>query len=230
LSSRQVLVFDIPTSATGVGMNDAKVMDFYAEATRRVAEMPGVDGVAMGMIVPWRDTATLGVGSPFAADSYKVAPGEERPRARFRVVSPRFFGVLGVPIVAGRDFTDDDRASDESVAIVSQSVAQRLFQNGDAVNRHVVDRSADGELRLGCRAASSAWSRIWTTGVVPAPALTIYQPVRQIGIAGRLFVHAGGDPRARPAVARVIREISPEQPVERAATLEDVRGRLSPSD
>src|SRR6266540_2129972 len=54
--------------------------------------------------------------------------------------------------------------------------------------------------------------------VVPAASLTIYQPVRQIGLAGRLFVHAGGDPHALvPAITRVIREISPDQPVERAA-------------
>ena len=55
-------------------------------------------------------------------------------------------------------------------------------------------------------------------------------PVRQIGVAGRLFVRAAGDPYALvPAVTRVIREISPDQPVERAATLEDVRAEvLSP--
>ena len=54
-----------------------------------------------------------------------------------RPVSPRFFAVLGVPILAGRDFTDEDRNGTELVAIVSQSVAQRLFPNGDAVNRHL---------------------------------------------------------------------------------------------
>jgi len=54
--------------------------------------------------------------------------------------------------------------------------------------------------------------------------LTIYMPVRQVGLAGRLFVHASGDPYALvPAVTHIIREISPDQPVERAATLEDVR-------
>src|SRR5205823_13912763 len=58
----------------------------------------------------------------------------------------------------------------------------------------------------------------------------IYQPVRQIGVAGRLFVRAAGDPYALvPPVTRVIREISADQPVERAATLEDVRAEvLSP--
>ena len=66
--------------------------------------------------------------------------------------------------------------------------------------------------------------------VVPGPALTIYRPSWQIGVAGRLFVRAAGDPYALvPAVTRVIREISAEQPVERAATLEDVRAEvLSP--
>src|SRR5206468_8883823 len=51
-----------------------------------------------------------------------------------------------------------------------------------------------------------------------------------VGIGGRLFVRAGGDPHALvTAVTRIIRQISPEQPVERAATLEDVRAAvLSP--
>ncbi|MCA1651736.1 MAG: FtsX-like permease family protein [Acidobacteria bacterium] len=62
------------------------------------------------------------------------------------------------------------------------------------------------------------------------PAMTVYLPVPQLGIGGRLFVRAAGDPYALvPAVTRVIREISADQPVERAATLEDVRAEvLSP--
>ena len=49
---RQVLAFDVPTSATGVGVGDAKVIGFYQEATRRIAQLPGVDGVAVGSFVP----------------------------------------------------------------------------------------------------------------------------------------------------------------------------------
>ena len=86
------------------------------------------------------------------------ADGEENPTARLRAVSPGFFGVLGVPILSGRDFTDEDRSDTEPVAIVSQSVAQRLFPNADAVNRRL---SWGAELLS--RAASSASSRTWTT-------------------------------------------------------------------
>ena len=63
--------------------------------------------------------------------------------------------------------------------------------------------------------------------MVRGQALTIYHPVAQMGVAGRMFVNAAGDPYAlvRP-VTRVIREMSANQPVERAATLEDVRSEV----
>ena len=50
---RQVLAIDVPPSATGVG--GAATLNFFQEATRRIGELPGVQGVAAGMIVPWRD-------------------------------------------------------------------------------------------------------------------------------------------------------------------------------
>jgi ABC-type antimicrobial peptide transport system permease subunit len=149
-----------------------------------------------------------------------------------RMVAPRFFAVLGVPIVAGRDFTDDDRSVGEPVTIVSQSVAQRLFPNGDAVNRHLT--WTDPVFSIYGKPVPSrivgVVADVDDESVVPGPALTIYRPAWQIGVAGRLFVRTAGDPYALvPAVMRVIREISAEQPVERAATLEDVRAEvLSP--
>ena len=125
---RQVLAFNIPSSATGLG--DAKAITFYQEATRRISELPGVEGAAMGSFVPWRDAGSLGPGFLFTVEGYTPADGEENPRGRMRMVAPGFFAVLGVPIVAGRDFTDDDRRGSEPVTIVSESVARRLFPNG----------------------------------------------------------------------------------------------------
>jgi hypothetical protein len=67
--------------------------------------------------------------------------------------------------------------------------------------------------------------------VVPGPAPTIYHPLRQLPYAGRLFVHTSGDPYALVApVTRIIREISADQPVERAATLADVRAEVLAPD
>jgi putative ABC transport system permease protein len=250
---RNVLVFDIPTSATGAGIGEAKVIDFYQETTRRIAELPGVDGVAVGSFVPWRDAGSFGPGVPFTAEGYTPANGEENPRARFRIVAPRFFAVVGIPMLAGRDFTDEDRAGNEPVVIISQSVAQRLFGAATGAERERVKVAARGAGVPAVSEEEALNRKMWWTdpyfGSTPLPrrivgvvadaddenvvrgaALTIYHPVRQLGVAGRLFVRASGDPYALvPAVTRVIRGISPDQPVERAATLEEVRAQvLSP--
>jgi predicted permease len=225
--TRRVLAFDVPPAATGVG--GAQAMDFYQEAARRVGQLPGVEGAAVGIVVPWRDAGTLGGAVRFAVEGYTRADGEEDPAARFRVVGPRFFDVLGVPLVAGRDFTDSDREHSEPVAIVSQSVAQRLFPNGEAVNRHMwwTDPYFGKPIP---RRIVGVVADVDDEHVRPQPSMAVYMPFQQIGYAGRLFVRATGDPYTLvPAVTRVIREISADQPVERAATLEDVRAAvLSP--
>jgi putative ABC transport system permease protein len=217
---RQVLALDLPTRYLGI--SDTKEMDLYEEMTRRVDELPGVEGVALGSFVPWRDAGTF-PRFQFAVEGYTPADGEENPHARLRIVAPRFFAVLGVPILAGRDFTDDDRAESEPVVIVSQSIAQRLFPNGDAVNRKLWWTDAlFGKPQP--RRIVGVVADVDDENVVPEPALTIYHPVQQIRAAGRLFVHAAGDPYALvQPVTKVIRELSADQPVERPATLEDVR-------
>jgi putative ABC transport system permease protein len=225
---RQVLAADIPTPATGIG--GAKALAFYHEATRRIGALPGVEGVAVGSFVPWRDAGTFGPGVSFAVEGYTRADGEEDPHARLRIIAPRFFSVLGIPLVAGRDFTDADRDGTEEVAIVSHSVAQQLFPNGDAVNRHMWWTDPYFGNRAEPRRIVGVVADVDDENVARRPALTIYMPVGQIGLAGRLFVRAAGDPYALvPAVTRVIREIAADQPVERVATLQDVRAEvLSP--
>jgi putative ABC transport system permease protein len=216
----RVLAVDIPAASTGVP--GTKAIDFYQETMRRVATLPGVDGVAVGSNVPWRDAGAFVGSMPFTGDGYAPPDGEQPPRARLRLASPHFFSVLGIPLLAGRAFTDDDRGGSEPVVIVSQGVAHRLFQAGDAVNR----RFQWLEPYFGTRKYRivGVVGDVDDENVGQGSAMTVYMPVRQVGYGGRLFVHTAGDPYALvPAVTRTIREISPDQAVERAATLEDVR-------
>jgi putative ABC transport system permease protein len=233
LDTRHVLVMNVPPMT--YGRNDDQITNFYQETIRRVSTLPGVDAVAAGTAVPWRDAATFGFGFTFTADGHVRAPGEDDPRARMRVVSPGYFASLGVPILAGRDFNDSDRHNGEYVAIVSQSVAQRMFPNQDAINRHVmwtdpvtkfIDVSQAPRRIIGVAAD------IDDEHVVPGPALTVYHPItQQVGWAGRLFVHTRGNPYALVnPITRSIRNISSDQVVERAATLEDVRAEVLTPD
>ena len=221
---RQVLAFDLPTAA--VGVRDAKEMVLHREMTRRIDELPGVEGVALGSFVPWRDAGGLRLHFQFTAEGYSPADGEENPHGRLRIVAPGFFAVLGVPLLAGRDFTEDDRGSSEPVVIVSRSIARRLFPSGGAVNRKLWwTDPLFGKPQP--RRIVGVVADVDDENVVRGPALTIYHPVQQMNVAGRLFVRAAGDPYALvPSVTRTIREMSATQPVERAATLEDVRAEV----
>jgi len=224
---RHVLVFDVPTPAPGVGYDDPAVLEFYDEVTARVGTLPRVERAAVGSFVPWRDAGTFGAAVPFSVEGRQPAPGEGDPRARFRIVAPGFFAVVGIPLVAGRDFTAEDRAGREPVVIVSQSVASRLFPNGDAVNKTMWWTDPYfGRTRV-IRRIVGIVADADDESVVERPAQTIYHPVRQIGVGGRLFVRVTSDPDDLiPAVTEVIRKLSPEQPVERGATLARVRTQV----
>ncbi len=225
---RNVLALDVPV--VSYARKPDEISGFYKEAMRRIAELPGVQRVAVGTAVPWRDAGVFGPGFQFSVEGYVKANGEEDPRAMFRTISLGFFAALNVPIIAGRDFTEGDRRGDEQVVIVSQSVAQRMFPNQDAVNRHFMWTDPVMkfiEVSDKPRRVVGVAADVDDENVVPGPMMTIYHPFEQEIGGGRLFVHARTDPYALvPPITRIIRELSSDQPVERAATLEDVRAEV----
>lgn len=227
-----VLALNVPV--VSYGRKPQEIVGFYKEAMRRITALPGVERVAVGTAVPWRDAGVFGSGFEFTAEGYAKANGEDDPRARFRTVSPGFFASLGVPMLAGRDFTDDDRQDAEKVVIISQSLAQRMFPNLDAVNRRLmwtdpVMKFID--VSTGPRRIVGIATDVDDENVVPGPAMTVYQPFEQEIGGGRLFVHARTDPYTLvQPITRIIRELSADQPVEQAATLDDVRAEVLAPD
>ena len=231
--TRHVLAVNVPVMS--YGRTPEQVVSFYKETMRRITELPNVERVAFGTQVPWRDAGSFGPGFEFSVEGHVRAPGEDGPRARFRTVSPGFFGALGVPLIAGRDFNDLDRRGAEPVVIVSQSLAQRMFPNQDAVNRHLMWTDAIMKfIDVGRqpRRIVGVVADMDDENVAPGPALTVYHPLGQEQTwSGRVFVHAHGDPYALVSpIRRIIHDLSPEQPVERAATLEDIRAEVLTPD
>ncbi len=231
--TRRVLAMNVPVMS--YGRTPEQVVNFYKETMRRITELPGVNRVAVGTVVPWRDAGTFGPGFEFSAQGYVRAPGEEDPRGRFRTVSPGFFAALGVPLIDGRDFNDSDRRDKEPVVIISQSVAQRMFPTQDAVNRYIMWTDPVMQfidVSTGPRRIVGVVADVDDENVVPGPAMTIYHPFEQMELwVGRLFVHTNQDPYALVTpITRIIRDLSADQPVERAATLEDIRAEVLAPD
>lgn len=228
-----VLAINVPVMS--YGKSPHQVSAFYDDALRRIKRLPGVDEVAVGAMVPWRDAGSFGPGFQFSAEGFVRAPGEDDPRARFRTISPGFFAALGVPLVAGRDFNDSDREGAESVVIVSQSLANQMFPHQDAVNRHVrwtdpvmkfIDISTSPRRIIGVAAD------VDDENVTPGPAFIVYHSFKQQELwGGRLFIHVHGNPYALVSpVTRIIRGMSAEQPIEHAATLQDIRAEVLTPD
>jgi len=202
---------------------------------RKVHELPGVDGVALGVLTPWREGGQFGPGLQFTGEGYARGTAEEDPRGQFRIITSGFFAALGVPLVAGRDFNDSDRKGSEPVAIISQSIARRMFPTQEALNRHVTWTDPAIQF-IGMKPAPmrviGVAADIDDEHLVPRPTLTVYTPFGQGPLfGGRLFVHVRSDPYALiTPITRTIRNLSVDQPVERASTLEDVRAEVLTPD
>ncbi len=221
-----VLAVNVPV--VSYARKPEEIAAFYREAIRRISELPGVEQVALGTVVPWRDPGFF--AAQFTAEGYRKANGEEDPRAQFRTVSPGFFSSIGVPIIAGRDFNEGDRRGGERVVIVSQSLAQRMFPSMDAVNRRMMWTDPVTKfigVSRDARRIVGVVPDVDDEHLVPIPSMTVYHPMEQEMGGGRLFVHAKMDPYPLvPAITKVIRDLAADQPVERAATLEDVRAEV----
>ena len=230
----QVLAVDVPVMHEG--KTPSQIVQFYKEAARQIRELPGVQNVSVGSAVPWRD-GNNNFALEFGTDGHVPADGEEHHRSRMRVISPTFFATLGLPFIEGRDFNDADRDGTDKVAIVSQSLAQRMFPKGEALNHHLM--WTDPILKVVPMFKAEPFRIIGVVpdvddiNVVPKPMMTVYLPFDQQPAfgGGRMFVHTRSDPYALVMpIMRTLRSMSANQPVERAATLQDVRAEVLSSD
>ena len=198
-----------PTGYNGPGA----MPRFFETAVARVRALPGVTAATAGGPPPF----TAGSIGNFHLEGLSDTGGAV---ATFRRIQPGYFGTLGIPVIAGRDFNANDSAG-ELVVIVNQGLARRFWASADAALGH--------RIKIGVP-EREPWLRI--VGVVgdvrnrtleDAPELATYQPHSQRPWNG-LFVmtRTEGDAAAMaPAIQRVIRELEPDAVISRTQTMEE---------
>jgi ABC-type antimicrobial peptide transport system permease subunit len=156
------------------------------------------------------------------------------PRAHFRSITSGYSDTLGMPLLEGRDFRDSDKDGSERVVIISRSVAEKLFPGQSAVNHHL--QWTDGVIKfIGMspepRRIIGVVPDVDDENILPSPGMMIYQPADQEGWTGRLFVRTQNDPNLLvPTIVSTIHQMSANQPVEQASTLEDIRAEVMTPD
>jgi predicted permease len=189
---------------------------FFDQALARIAALPGVESVAATATDPFRQWGFANDVTPEerAAD----APPSGLMQAGWRSVTPGFFATLRVPVISGRPFADADRADAPGVAIVSQSLARRLWPGQDAVGHRIYWGGVSGRTRTIVGVVGDI--RDVTLDADPIPML--YLPYGQLPLNGMtLMLRTRGDVSGTAAgVRREIAALDPSLPVSEVRPLE----------
>ncbi|HEX7048803.1 MAG TPA: ABC transporter permease [Longimicrobiales bacterium] len=197
------------------------------EMQRRIAALPGVHEVGVGMSVPLRPNQ---LRLEVKVEGRPPEPGKPIPTAEYRTATPELFEAAGMEILAGRGFSDTDGPESPRVAILNQALAELLFGDENPIGRRVAWTgqvlSAIGMKEDDWRTVVGVVSNTRDFGPQAPPPPTLFQPLTQndIGYFGGAFViRADRAPSLAPRVQRIINQLAPELPVLRVATLEQIR-------
>ena len=196
------------------GYSEAQGIAFHRQLLSKLEALPGVESVTLADFSPLSFTIHTDYVHP---DGYVPQPHESMEISR-AVVGPNYFRTMRTPLVAGREFTEQDREKSQPVAIVNQEFADRYWPGQDAVGKRI----------------SVVWGRYsqWFTVVgvarngkyrrlVYAPEPVIFLPLFQ-DYYGLVIIHArvSGDPGSYAAeVERTVHELNADLPVFGVTTL-----------
>jgi predicted permease len=127
---RQVLVAGLRVGMHGY--TEERALVFYRQLRERLAALPGVREAAMASWFPLGFEG--GSGLSVTVPGYDNRSNEDTG-AQYAIVSPRYFAALRIPLLAGRDFTDQDDASRPLVAIINETMAKRFWPGQDPLGR-----------------------------------------------------------------------------------------------
>jgi predicted permease len=211
---RIALNYSISTSRHST---DAGMRETYRQMIERVRQVPGVN--AAGAV---RDLPFHGDGEPvrFMIAGQPVASRDAAPSATLMFASDGFFGAMGIPIIAGRDISPQDRQGAPLVFVVNQAFAKAYLGGRNPVGQMLM---LDDTTRY---PIVGLVGDVHQTSVDETPTPRVYASVYQIfRVRTNLVVRTQGDPEQMiKRVADAIRAVDPMQPITSTYTLEDAVG------
>ncbi|HXJ93127.1 MAG TPA: ABC transporter permease [Terriglobia bacterium] len=114
--------------------NQEKQEAFFQAVLDRLSQSPGVVAAGGGFPLPFTGNDPT---ASFDIQGRPTAPGDPGPHGAIRVVTPGYFKALGIPLVKGRFFTDDDRKGSQAVAIIDENLAKAYWPNEDPIGKQL---------------------------------------------------------------------------------------------
>jgi predicted permease len=182
---------------------------FYQELTRRLRVLPGVESVALMDMRPgsgWSNNFPVHVDGKIPPDS-----GPYGGEVRNNRVGPDAFHTLGVPVIAGREFTDADTASSPKVVIINETFAKRYLPNENPIGHHLGGVKPEDQMTIIGVVKDHKF-----TSVTEEPIPMFWDDYTQGDSVGAMHVEmrVHGDPLGvLPAVRKAVQQMDPDMPL-----------------
>jgi putative ABC transport system permease protein len=196
---------------------------FLMEILRRVSVLPGVEDAAIGGTNSLPLAAARN-GFPFTIVG-RPTDSERAPIAEFASVTPDYFGVLKVPLLAGRNFTESDADKSQQVVLIDQTLQRRYWANEDPLGKQISFGGRPGP--------NPSFTIVGVVGDMKSDGFDaptaphIYLPVRQNpGYASVVFLRSAGNPEALgESIRHEVQSIDPNIPVFNTRTMDQIISR-----
>ncbi|MEO8256348.1 MAG: ABC transporter permease [Acidobacteriota bacterium] len=196
------------------GYQPARAQALFTRLEQELAALPGVTGASASMV---RLLSGSNWGSSVSVQGYQADPDTDT-HASFNEVSAGYFRTLGIPLLAGRDFTDTDAASAPKVAIVNEAFAKKFNLGRDAVGKRMNSgRSGALDTEIVGLVQNAKYSEV--KAEIPPLFFRPYHQDPEVGSIN-FYVRAAGD--AAPilaAIPRLVAGLDANLPVENLRTL-----------
>jgi putative ABC transport system permease protein len=191
----------------------------YQEILRRAEALPGISAAAAADALPLDGTRSSVV---FTAEGTAGDDRSRVPTAQYTSATSRYFEVMGIRLLRGRTFGDQDDGKAAPVIVVTESIASRSWPGQDPIGKR---------LHLGGPQAKNPWltvvgvvDEMRTRRIEEEPRPTIYRPLTQrSGLSLSLALKTAADPALlRSPLAAVVRAVDPDLPTFGIRTLDDM--------
>ena len=199
------------------GYREPDALAFADRLRDRVTAMPGVRHVAFAADLPL-DGGRMGFGS-LNVPGIQPPNGESSFRADWNAVSPGYFQALRMPLVRGRDFTDQDGAGAPGAIIINETMARSVWQTADVLGRQFVSDGFGSKTTLTVVGIAPD-AQVDTLGAPIRP--MVYVPLKQRYMSRVSLVVKSDAGGMIPRVRALVRELNPNLPVTSAMPLDDI--------
>jgi putative ABC transport system permease protein len=214
-----------PISLAGRYSDDADRAQFVNDLLERLGQRPeatAVGAAACVPFVPWE------LNSSFTIAGQPPPQPNEEPDARINPASQSYLQTVGIPLLRGRGFTDNDGPGSPGAAIINE-VAQRQYWSGEDPLGQWIELEGWGPRRFEIVGIAGD-ARFWGFGSEASPEIYIpydQQPFQFVNVVARV---PRGAEQFIPVIREVIHELDPDIPVYDAATMRQLIGRSVASE